>query len=45
MDYNYKKQTASSCLSAADSDLFYKTYFAILEYTNNYYHVNKIIQN
>ena len=42
MDYNYKKQTASSCLSAADSDLFYKTYFAILEYTNNYYHVNKI---
>ena len=42
MDYNYKKQTASSCLSVADTDLFYKTYFAILEYTNNYYHVNKI---
>lgn len=42
MNYNYIKQSKSAALSKKDADLFYKTYFAILEYTNNYYHLNNL---
>ena len=42
MTYNYIKQSKSAALSKKDADLFYKTYFAILEYTNNYYHLNNL---
>jgi len=37
---NYKKQT-TACISKKDADLFYKLYLALLEYTNNKYHINK----
>ncbi len=42
LTYNYVKQDSRACLSLEDVDLFYKTYSAILEYTNQYYHVNKL---
>lgn len=42
MTYNYEKQNNLACLSKKDADLFYKTYFAVLEYTNNYYHIKKL---
>lgn len=42
MTYNYEKQDSNACLSKKDTDLFYKTYFAVLEYTNNYYHISKL---
>lgn len=35
---NYKKQN-NACLSLKDTDLFYKIYFALLEFTNNKYKV------
>ena len=37
----YIKQT-SACLSKTDAKLFYKIYFALLEFTNNKYHVSGI---
>ena len=37
----YIKQT-NACLSKSDAKLFYKIYFALLEFTNNKYHVNGI---
>lgn len=42
MAYNYVKQDSMACLDSCDVELFYKTYFAVLEYTNKYYHVNKL---
>lgn len=35
---NYKKQT-NACLSPQDAKLFYKIYFALLEFTNNKYKI------
>lgn len=37
-DNNYNKQN-NACLSPKDADLFYKIYFALLEFTNNKYKI------
>lgn len=39
----YIPQT-NACLSSKDADLFYKLYFALLEYTNNLYNINTRIK-
>lgn len=40
---NYKKQE-NACLSRKNAKLFYKLYFALLEYTNNKYKINPSVR-